>query len=755
MQNRRYLAVVALVCFLFAGCSRPSDPQAHADWRRLVSELGDLDRIARLDVPATQITTSYDPTGGNDDFNRYIRPGPKGWWVIADLQGPGHVSRFWNTGAPSNHPIRLYFDNEKKPRVDDTIVNFFQFNSILPLPVSAHEQGCKYSYGPIPFEKRLVVMAGECGTKPGNWPRLFFQINYATMPPGQTIHSYDPRWSQEDRQAVESVRALWTGEKAPVPDDVSPSITATLRLEPGQTAVMERIPGPKLVRRLEIEPDLSAVTSAVMRERLMRDIVLRAFWDGSPDPSVEVPMGEFFGSFQRRIRYDSLFLGMKGSSFHTRFRMPFRSEARFSFENQGQVGIGVTVRIWTDEIPAPEAAWGYFHACWNRTGPQDVGKPHPVLLTRGRGRLAGCMLDAMSLDNSWWLLEGDESIRIDGASMPQWLGTGLEDYFNGGWYYFNIMARPLSGLLFKSPFRTLQYRYHLPDAVLFNSSLEMVFERGPQQASRGWMESVAYYYLEKPQAAAFRIGAASLRQPQADPFGENTLLGCVINSERLGDFQGAADRVREFLETSPASQFADVLKLRLLNYREMAGDTNVIGEYAQIALSGDKKAAHVQQAGLLAWFHEKPDNALLGMFCNGRTTVAVDGQRIAQVDHPEQLVVAPVVLAPGRHVLSASTVWARQDPWVQVCLRTHQGDVTSGIGWRRSRAPAGDWQKPGYDDSTWELVDRVTRDLPQEPYIRTIPNAFVGMQSSPGGMNAAEWNEKRDTVYFRKEFDIR
>ena len=96
-------------------------------------------------------------------------------------------------------------------------------------------------------------------------------------------------------------------------------------------------------------------------------------------------------------------------------------------------------------------------------------------------------------------VKGD--LRIDGAAVPQWKGTGLEDYFNCGWYYRNPLARPLHGLLFKAPFRTVQYRLHLNDAVLFDRSIDVRFERGPDNASNGWLESVGYYYMRTPVAA--------------------------------------------------------------------------------------------------------------------------------------------------------------------------------------------------------------------------------------------------------------
>ncbi|OGV67480.1 MAG: hypothetical protein A2498_02300 [Lentisphaerae bacterium RIFOXYC12_FULL_60_16] len=71
------------------------------------------------------------------------------------------------------------------------------------------------------------------------------------------------------------------------------------------------------------------------------------------------------------------------------------------------------------------------------------------------------------------------------------------------------------------------------------------------------------------------------------------------------------------------------------------------------------------------------------------------------------------------------------------------------------RNPPGNWQAPDYDDSGWNTVERLTRDLPSEPYYRVIPNGFVGMQSAAGGMNAPEWNDKRDTVVFRTVFESR
>ena len=85
------------------------------------------------------------------------------------------------------------------------------------------------------------------------------------------------------------------------------------------------------------------------------------------------------------------------------------------------------------------------------------------------------------------------------GGQPFWFGTGLEDYFTGGWYYQNVLARPLHGFASQNLFRTVQYRVHLPDVINFKQSFRMVFERGPDNASHGAFESLAWYYLDRPR----------------------------------------------------------------------------------------------------------------------------------------------------------------------------------------------------------------------------------------------------------------
>jgi len=159
--------------------------------------------------------------------------------------------------------------------------------------------------------------------------------------------------------------------------------------------------------------------------------------------------------------------------------------------------------------------------------------PHTILKTGGRGRYAGCILSVVSADRSFWALESDESMFIDGKKT--WQGTGLEDYFNAGWYYGNVFARPLHGLPIKAPFRTVQYRLHLTEPVLFDRNFELQFERGPDQASHAAYESVVFYYLEKPQMSGGRVENRAAPVDTLQPY---TLMTDLWNFERFGDLQG-------------------------------------------------------------------------------------------------------------------------------------------------------------------------------------------------------------------------
>lgn len=78
-------------------------------------------------------------------------------------------------------------------------------------------------------------------------------------------------------------------------------------------------------------------------EYLPRKIVLRMYWDGETEPSVEAPIGDFFGMGHGLTRnYTSAALMMSpeaGKAFNCFFRMPYETGARIEIESEAETPI--------------------------------------------------------------------------------------------------------------------------------------------------------------------------------------------------------------------------------------------------------------------------------------------------------------------------------------------------------------------------------------------------------------------------------
>ena len=741
--------------FVLSGCS-PRPAGEAVTFRQLVGQLADLQSLARLDVPGTALLSSYDPAGGNDDYNHPLRQDPAGWWVLADLKGPGYVSRFWFTGGEEAHKIRLYFDNEKSPRLDTTVNQLCGQIPPFVAPLAADENFCRYSYIPIPYARRLVIMVQAGGYKPDGWPRVFYQINCTSLPRGVRVKTFPKKLGAEDEQALRRARQAWDNPAAGFPAGGCATNTASLDLPAGKCQAAARIAGPAMIREIRVTPAGAngPAPQPLNWESLLRDVVFRIRWDDTAAASVEAPLGDFFGNVWRRATYQSMYFGLSSNTLIARFPMPFAKAAQIEFENQGTNAVNLALEVVTAPL-AWDGRYGYFHAAWRRSSPQDVGNPHEVLATGGRGRYAGCVLSVTTLDKSYWMLEGDELMWRDGEAAPFWRGTGLEDYFNGGWYYQNVLARPLHGLTFKTFFRTVQYRLHLPDPVMFQKSFRMVFERGPENASHGWMESVAYYYLDMPRAAPSTLLKSADRSPPEDQFSHITAMPELFNYERFGDYEGAQQFIDWFLGKYPGFPFAGMLRLRRAAYGErLRGFPSAKPVYEEI-IAAETNAAVQQQARVLTWFHEKNTHSLLGAYCNTGTRIFMDGRLLGEAGSPERMSIIGFELRPGRHVLALQCQYHQYPFWVQACLRMHSGDVFTSPDWKYKVGPAGAWTQPDYDDSDWKVVGGTGgKGPPDEPYVWVEPNAMVDMQSKPIGFGTPEWPDKSKPVVYRKVFEV-
>ncbi len=751
--------LVSPVLLLSTGCSRNENAPPPVNLTSLARQICDLGRIARLDAPSARLASSFDRAGGNTDYNNFLRKETGGWMVLVDLKGPGYVSRFWFTGAEDGkHPLRFYFDNEEKPRIETNLEDFCGGKSPFLPPLAAYEPFCWYSFVPLPYNKRLIITTKEKGNSPNSNPKLFFQVNYCNLARNTRVETFPKIISEAESNAlIQAKDAIKTTSQAPfLPPDLV-TTTNTLTIPPKQAINVMQLSGPAIIRELRITPDMTAITNGLKRNEIMFNTLLRIYWNNNEKPSVEVPLGNFFGSFWQMRRFASAYFGASNQTFYSRFPMPFSGSARIEIMNDTDIPVSFQVSSSLESMPAWTNSWGYFHSGWTKSGPQDVGRPHRIVKTQGRGRIAGCILAVTSLDPSWWILEGDETMRIDDEQFPSWHGTGLEDYFNAGWYYGNALVRPFHGLLLKSFFTTIQYRLHQTDPVAFEKSIDFGFERGPDHASRGYMESVSFYYLSAPDRADSDIGANVPRAPADDPFARNSVMMALNDFERLGDFQSATDYIDTFVQKYPDYPYAPVLRLRQIGYQEREkGFAAARDQYERFRASETNEMAR-QMANMALWYNSNPSNAILGVYCNTRTGIFFDGKFVGEAGAPERMMFFGLQLAPGKHALALQSFYRDYPYWVQACLRTHAGDINTSPRWKNTIAPKGNWSSPDYDDSGWQVIGGIeeSKGPPMDPYIWLEPHPFVEMQSKAKGIwTTSEWKNKQEKAVFRTKFEI-
>jgi len=268
----------------------------------------------------------------------------------------------------------------------------------------------------------------------------------------------------------------------------------------------------------------------------LRNLVLRMYWDGENEPSVEAPIGDFFcNGFGARCKVNSLPIAVNPvGGMNCYFPMPFRKGARITIENQHSDDIEsffyqINYTL-VNEIP-PEAA--YFHVTWRKEWITEKGRDYVVVDgIKGKGHYIGTYLAWAPLQRYWWG-EGEIKFYMDGdTEWPTICGTGTEDYFGAAWgfqetYNTPFLGNPLQikevkdGDLYDScvPMYGL-YRWHLMDPIRFEKELRVTIQQIGATYETGLFErsddisSVAYWYQAEPHMAFPALLSVNERWPR-------------------------------------------------------------------------------------------------------------------------------------------------------------------------------------------------------------------------------------------------
>jgi len=296
----------------------------------------------------------------------------------------------------------------------------------------------------------------------------------------------------------------------------------------------------------------------------LRKLLLRMYWDGEKDPSVDSPLGDFFGIGHGIVKpFQSLPLntsggtGMKGdkSAFNSYWQMPFAKEAKIEIINDCYCALeNFYYHIDYEEYDKlDDEGILRFHAKWRRENPCDGVKHrdedillmyvknknlhgegnYVILEAEGRGHYVGCNLSVENLEvqektfklgeREWWG-EGDDMIFIDGEKEPTINGTGSEDYFTHAWgmqdraYLYAGSSLYEYDPNFKERRKCTSYRFHIEDPIRFKKSIKVTIEHGHANIQSNDYSSVAYWYQTEPHKPWAPMLKVEERLPRADSY---------------------------------------------------------------------------------------------------------------------------------------------------------------------------------------------------------------------------------------------
>lgn len=283
-------------------------------------------------------------------------------------------------------------------------------------------------------------------------------------------------------------------------------------IEPGETITIAEIEGSGAIQHIWMTPTGNWQYS-----------ILRFYWDDETEPSVEVPVGPFFGmAWNRFAPLNSIPMTVNpGSAFNSFWKMPFRKKCRVTVENinpDETMSLYYQIDYTLTEVGEDEA---YFHAQYRRSD-KNTNSDHVIIDgIKGKGHYVGTFM-AVGVNNNGWWGEGEIKFFMDGdKDFATIVGTGTEDYFLGSYNFENKEIRqyqeystPYAGLhqvirpdgLYNSQQRFGMYRWHVLDPIRFEKDLRVTIQDLGWRSNHRYLPqnsdiiTVAYWYQREPHA---------------------------------------------------------------------------------------------------------------------------------------------------------------------------------------------------------------------------------------------------------------
>ncbi|MBU0509731.1 DUF2961 domain-containing protein [bacterium] len=435
--------------------------------------------------------SSYDRERANDDYGEFYGTDSSGYGIMCDVEGPGVVTHFWLTRRTVSDASRwkIYVDNLEVPTVDTTIRALFGHAEPFTPPLADSMFYGRYSYVPIPFQNRLRMTI-----YPG---ASYYHVNVLRFPPGTTVEAFQMPPTAAYMESLDSLRTVFNNRTQPaLSGEPVLVVHNTVELPAGVTDTLIAHAEPGFCRKLLLTVDSHT-------EAAHDGLQIRVFADHHPLPLMEGPISSLFGAPRGLRNYQSAITGALGDTLYLNLPIPFAANLTVLVTNgtdstrtiQGEAEI---VDREPDQIP-PLRLFGIHREAW----PTRMFEPYECFDIAGPGTYVGLFWQMTGTTHS--VLEGDENLYFDREREASWLGTGTEDYFNGGYFWSNANGQvtpyqlSMHGVLYLGGGNCSAYRWHLADPVPFTSRLRMTLEVGGFAQYAGNYRTTAFIYAPIPR----------------------------------------------------------------------------------------------------------------------------------------------------------------------------------------------------------------------------------------------------------------
>ncbi len=273
------------------------------------------------------------------------------------------------------------------------------------------------------------------------------------------------------------------------------------KIQPQEAVELCDIHGPGTIRHIWV------TTSPDPNPSILRSFVLRAWYDGQDHPSMECPLGDFFGLAHGKLTaYHSAVHSISpNGGLNIYLPMPFTRRVRMALANESAQSARLYYQIdYTLRDKHPDDV-GRLHVLFRRENPTAEKHDFELLPRRTqRGRFIGSLMGVRNLSLHHWWGEGEMKAYLDGdQEFPTICGSGSEDYIG--------MSRGVqqvtflySGCNFCQKEFVSMYRWHLPDPIIWEKDgritiQQIAYKNGLIETSDDW-SCATFWYEPVPSA---------------------------------------------------------------------------------------------------------------------------------------------------------------------------------------------------------------------------------------------------------------